>query len=157
MLWWACLSLFLINSFYVIWRKIFFFYIIVSPCDNNPCENNGTCSVDINGNATCTCDGNWNGTYCQGNFLFGKYNVYQSFVIWWHYFQWPSEIKIKSAADFTVVNVFHSWVTTFLPPLPFRCDNENTQENKDINLAWGRHIFIDNFNEFAKLWICKVM
>jgi hypothetical protein len=38
----------------------------VSPCDNNPCENNGTCSVDVNGNATCTCDGNWNGTYCQG-------------------------------------------------------------------------------------------
>ena len=48
------------------------FYIIVliisvSPCDNNPCENNGTCSVDVNGNATCTCDGNWSGTYCQGN------------------------------------------------------------------------------------------
>jgi len=41
--------------------------ISVSPCDNNPCENNGTCSVDVNGNATCTCDGNWNGTYCQGN------------------------------------------------------------------------------------------
>jgi hypothetical protein len=39
----------------------------VSPCVNNPCENNGTCSVDVNGNATCTCDGNWNGTYCQGN------------------------------------------------------------------------------------------
>jgi hypothetical protein len=33
----------------------------------NPCENNGTCSVDVNGNATCTCDGNWSGTYCQGN------------------------------------------------------------------------------------------
>jgi hypothetical protein len=30
--------------------------------------NNGTCSVDVNGNATCTCDGNWNGTYCQGNY-----------------------------------------------------------------------------------------
>jgi hypothetical protein len=44
----------------------FLFSIIVSPCDNNPCENNGTCSVDVNGNATCTCDGNWNGTYCQG-------------------------------------------------------------------------------------------
>ena len=44
--------------------------IVVSPCDNNPCENNGTCSVDVNGNATCTCDGNWNGTYCQGNDIF---------------------------------------------------------------------------------------
>jgi len=42
------------------------FLFVVSPCANNPCENNGTCSVDVNGNATCTCDGNWNGTYCQG-------------------------------------------------------------------------------------------
>jgi hypothetical protein len=41
--------------------------ISVSPCDNNPWENNGTCSVDVNGNATCTCDGNWSGTYCQSN------------------------------------------------------------------------------------------
>ena len=46
---------------------LFNFLFSVSPCDNNPCENNGTCSVDVNGNATCTCDGNWNGTYCQGN------------------------------------------------------------------------------------------
>ena len=45
----------------------FLVFIVVSPCDNNPCENNGTCSVDVNGNATCTCDGNWNGTYCTGN------------------------------------------------------------------------------------------
>ena len=43
------------------------FLFPVSPCVNNPCENNGTCSVDVNGNASCTCDGNWNGTYCQGN------------------------------------------------------------------------------------------
>ena len=42
-------------------------YFAVSPCINNPCENNGTCSVDVNGNATCTCDGNWSGTYCEGN------------------------------------------------------------------------------------------
>jgi hypothetical protein len=28
-------------------------YFAVSPCINNPCENNGTCSVDVNGNATC--------------------------------------------------------------------------------------------------------
>jgi hypothetical protein len=40
--------------------------IFLNSCINNPCENNGTCSVDVNGNATCTCDGNWNGTYCQG-------------------------------------------------------------------------------------------
>jgi hypothetical protein len=45
---------------------LFNFLFSVSPCDNNPCENNGTCSVDVNGNATCTCDGNWNGTYCEG-------------------------------------------------------------------------------------------
>jgi hypothetical protein len=32
------------------------FLFVVSPCANNPCENNGTCSVDVNGNATCTCD-----------------------------------------------------------------------------------------------------
>ena len=48
---------------------MFFISFVVSPCVNNPCENNGTCSVDINGNATCTCDGNWNGTYCQGSDL----------------------------------------------------------------------------------------
>jgi hypothetical protein len=45
------------------------FLFAVSPCVNNPCENNGTCSVDVNGNATCTCDGNWNGTYCQGMYI----------------------------------------------------------------------------------------
>ena len=46
--------------------KCRYYFFLVSPCVNNPCENNGTCSVDVNGNATCTCDGNWNGTYCQG-------------------------------------------------------------------------------------------
>ena len=46
--------------------QTFISFLSVSPCVNNPCENNGTCSVDVNGNATCTCDGNWNGTYCEG-------------------------------------------------------------------------------------------
>ena len=56
---------------------IFFLAISVSPCVNNPCENNGTCSVDVNGNATCTCDGNWNGTYCQGNVICKAYNWFE--------------------------------------------------------------------------------
>ena len=57
------------HSLTPLWSHFYFntFYLSVSPCINNPCENNGTCSVDVNGNATCTCDGNWNGTYCTGN------------------------------------------------------------------------------------------
>jgi hypothetical protein len=39
---------------------LFNFLFSVSPCANNPCENNGTCSIDVNGNATCTCDGKTN-------------------------------------------------------------------------------------------------
>jgi hypothetical protein len=55
--------------FFYLKKCRYLFSFVVSPCDNNPCENNGTCSVDVNGNATCTCDGNWNGTYCQGNHI----------------------------------------------------------------------------------------
>ena len=71
----------MIDFFYLkqCWHLISF---VVSPCDNNPCENNGTCSVDVNGNATCTCDGNWNGTYCQGNHIL-YYQLAMYLLIFW--------------------------------------------------------------------------
>ena len=37
----------------------------MSPCYNNPCENNGTCSVNADGNAQCSC-GQYSGQYCTG-------------------------------------------------------------------------------------------
>ena len=41
-------------------------YISVSPCAATPCQNDGTCSVDANGEATCACKGEWSGFYCSG-------------------------------------------------------------------------------------------
>ena len=38
----------------------------VSPCNNNPCENGGTCSVSGAGAATCACLGSWGGPSCTG-------------------------------------------------------------------------------------------
>ena len=52
-----------------IWFRIITFLFLVSPCDNNPCENNGTCSVDVNFEATCACNGEWSGYYCSGKFI----------------------------------------------------------------------------------------
>ena len=42
------------HSLTPLWSHFYFntFYLSVSPCNNNPCENNGTCSVDVNGNVT---------------------------------------------------------------------------------------------------------
>ena len=47
----------------------FLFSVVVYPCHIYPCENNGTCRVDVNDNATCICEGNWNGPYCQGMYI----------------------------------------------------------------------------------------
>jgi hypothetical protein len=33
--------------------------ISVSPCSPNPCLNDGSCTVDIYGEAVCTCNGEW--------------------------------------------------------------------------------------------------
>jgi hypothetical protein len=44
-------------------------YVLVSPCSPNPCQNDGSCSVDINYEATCACNGEWSGFYCSGKFV----------------------------------------------------------------------------------------
>jgi hypothetical protein len=33
--------------------------ISVSPCSPNPCLSDGSCTVDIYGEAVCTCNGKW--------------------------------------------------------------------------------------------------
>ena len=43
-----------------------FFFLSVSPCDFNLCENGGTCTVDSSGTAVCTCNGGWTGANCTG-------------------------------------------------------------------------------------------
>jgi hypothetical protein len=40
----------------------------VSPCSTNPCLNDGSCTVDVNGEAVCACNGEWSGFYCSGLF-----------------------------------------------------------------------------------------
>ena len=39
----------------------------VSPCTTNPCQHDGTCSVNGNGLAICNCKGRWDGATCTGN------------------------------------------------------------------------------------------
>ena len=41
-------------------------FISVSPCDANPCQNGGACSVDSNNKAVCDCKGEYEGYYCTG-------------------------------------------------------------------------------------------
>jgi hypothetical protein len=43
-----------------------FYAISVSPCSANPCLNDGSCTVDVNGKAVCACNGEWSGFYCSG-------------------------------------------------------------------------------------------
>jgi hypothetical protein len=35
------------------------------PCDPNPCQNDGTCSEDANGNTSCECPPAWTGDTCE--------------------------------------------------------------------------------------------
>ena len=42
--------------------------ISVSPCSPNPCLNDGSCTVDINGEAVCTCNGEWTGCDCSSKY-----------------------------------------------------------------------------------------
>jgi hypothetical protein len=39
--------------------------ISVSPCSPNPCLSDGSCTVDIYGEAVCTCNGEWTGCDCS--------------------------------------------------------------------------------------------
>ena len=45
--------------------------ISVSPCSPNPCLNDGSCTVDIYGEAVCTCNGEWTGCDCSSKFKHG--------------------------------------------------------------------------------------
>ena len=40
----------------------------MSPCSASPCLNDGSCTVDVNGEAACACNGEWSGFYCSGLF-----------------------------------------------------------------------------------------
>ena len=51
------------------------FFLSVSPCDFNLCENGGTCTVDASGTAVCTCSGGWTGANCTGTFKLYRYMV----------------------------------------------------------------------------------
>ena len=39
--------------------------ISVSPCSPNPCLNDGSCTVDVDGKSVCTCNGEWTGCDCS--------------------------------------------------------------------------------------------
>ena len=59
-----------------VWSEFVLLYILVSPCAATPCQNDGTCSVDANGEATCACKGEWSGFYCSGMYKFIGKNVF---------------------------------------------------------------------------------
>jgi hypothetical protein len=51
--------------------------ISVSPCSASPCLNDGSCTVDVNGEAVCACNGEWSGFYCSGLFyIYGQIRIY---------------------------------------------------------------------------------
>ena len=41
------------------------FYFKVNKCFSNPCQNNGTCVQDMNGNVNCICSPKFTGNSCQ--------------------------------------------------------------------------------------------
>ena len=50
----------------------------MSPCSANPCLNDGSCTVDVNGKAVCACNGEWSGFYCSGLFYIVMYKQTRS-------------------------------------------------------------------------------
>jgi hypothetical protein len=46
----------------------------VSPCSASPCLNDGSCTVDVNGEAVCACNGN------EENILFLNHTDYWNTV-----------------------------------------------------------------------------
>ena len=49
--------------------------ISVSPCSPNPCLNDGSCTVDIYGEAVCTCNGEWTGCDCSSKYTLKFYHT----------------------------------------------------------------------------------
>ena len=45
--------------------------ISVSPCSPNPCLNDGSCTVDVDGKSVCTCNGEWTGCDCSSKYKHG--------------------------------------------------------------------------------------
>ena len=46
-------------------HNLFLFSLEINHCDSSPCQNNGTCSQEIN-SYSCECDDGWMGTNCEG-------------------------------------------------------------------------------------------
>jgi hypothetical protein len=48
-----------------------------SLCSASPCLNDGSCTVDVNGEAVCACNGEWSGFYCSGLFYIdGQFRIF---------------------------------------------------------------------------------
>jgi hypothetical protein len=50
-----------------------------SPCDPNPCQHSGVCSLDAENNATCDCTFPFAGQWCDAAFALEHYSVDQPF------------------------------------------------------------------------------
>ena len=51
----------------------------LSPCEPNPCQHNGTCSLDEGGNPVCNCTFPFAGTWCDAEFSLEHYAVSQPY------------------------------------------------------------------------------
>ena len=58
------LSIFNVDSFYSHFRAPYFFYLLVSPCDSEPCTNEGECTNAGDG-FECKCPLGYTGKRCE--------------------------------------------------------------------------------------------
>ena len=54
-------------------KRFNLFWYYIAPCDNNPCQNNGECTVDVSQllGYNCSCDLNYVGPNCE----YGKWSI----------------------------------------------------------------------------------
>jgi hypothetical protein len=48
------------------------YFLSVSPCSSDPCQNGGSCYIDPSFEAGCTCRGEWTGCFCSSKFMMFK-------------------------------------------------------------------------------------
>ena len=46
-------------------KKFIFIFLAIGACWSKPCQNNGMCVDDKNGNYECNCAINWEGKNCE--------------------------------------------------------------------------------------------
>ena len=80
----------------------------MSPCSPNPCLNDGSCTVDIYGEASCTCNGEWTGCDCSS-----KYK--HSIKVWW-ILRWGNICTCNG--EWTVCDCLIKYQFIFLPVSP---------------------------------------